>query len=117
MPCLEDLELLPPTQFSSHSGCLNWRFVLDEIRVHPSLLNVMLNLAGFTAGSTAEDNFFTVDIETCAPVVARTEREFEICSDGLEFEEERDSLRRYLEGKAEWDSRLDSLFTVDSGDT
>ena len=94
-------------------GFWDWRFALDAIRNHPSLLQVQLRLA---SEWPLERSCLVVAVHAFTRNSPRTEREIEMSySDRwvnkFDLEKEGDSLCRWLEGEeCEWNLRLDTFF-------
>jgi hypothetical protein len=112
MPCLEDLTLLHVSGPNTN-GLKNWRFVLDAIRNHRSLLRVRLELANEWL---LDKSKLTVAVRTSTrnSTSTSTERGVQMdFGDGwdnkYDLKKEGENLCRWLEGEedCEWDPRLD----------
>lgn len=114
LPHLEALTLIHGF-YAAEGGLHNYRFALDAIRSHPSLLHVELKLSSMWI---LEESHLAVAVDIFTRNSPRTKREVRMSfgdrwGNKYELEKEGDSLCRWLGGEeCEWDRRLDRFFPV-----
>jgi hypothetical protein len=115
LPRLQNVTVLCGVD-AAENGLWNWRFALDAMRIHPSLLQVRLELASLWLLDMSK---LVVAIRTCTRNATKpTEREVRMSfgdrwRNKYDLGKEGNSLCRWLEGEeCEWDPRLDTFFPV-----
>lgn len=115
LPRLQNVTVLYGVD-AAENGLWNWRFALDAMRIHPSLLQVRLELASLWLLDMSK---LAVAIRTFTRNATKpVEREVRMSfgdrwRNKYDLGRQGNSLCRWLEGEeCEWDSRLDTFFPV-----